>query len=216
MRAALAMVVLMLAGPAQAHPHVFIDTVIKAMFDDQGQVDALEITWTYDDLYSLMIMQERGLDTDGDGALTDAETASLQGYDMNWEAGYEGDTHVLLQGQPVAITGPSDWTARVEGGYIISTHIRHLVTPVRPMQDFPLIIQSYDPTYYIAYTIMDGLMQGEDASCDASVHAFDPAMADAALTQASEEYAASSDPNMDFPKIGAAYADEVWVSCAPK
>ncbi len=204
----------MWASGALAHPHVFVDARIKAIFDAEGRVDALEVTWTYDDFYSLMILAERGLDEDADGQLTEAETASLHGFDMNWSVGFAGDTHVLLDGQPIEITGPSEPTAGVEGGYIISTHIRHLVTPVRPEGDVPLIIQSYDPDYYIAYTVTDGTMQGEGPDCTASVHGFDPAMADAALTQASQEYAASTDPNLPFPKIGAAYSDEVRVACS--
>ena len=30
-------------------------------------VTAIRVTWTYDDFYTLMIMEERGLDPDGDG-----------------------------------------------------------------------------------------------------------------------------------------------------
>ncbi len=113
---------------------------------------------------------------------------------------------------PQEISGPSDWTARVEDGFVITTHVRRLVVPLRPGADKPLIVQSNDPTYYIAYTVNTGTVA--DPDCEAIVHGFDPAMADAALTAASQEYAASTDPNLPFPKIGAAYADEVWVSCS--
>lgn len=201
-----------MAGPALAHPHVFIEAEIAAILNAEGLVEALRITWTYDEFYTLMIMEERGLDPDGDGVLTTAETASLQGFDMKWQAGYAGDTHALLGELPVAISGPSEWTAKIEAGFVTTTHLRHLTEPLRPGVDKPLILQSYDPEYYIAYTINSGSVDGE--GCQAVVHGFDPEMADAALTAASQEYAASTDPDLPFPMIGAAYADEVRVACS--
>ncbi len=51
-----------LAGPALAHPHVFIDTAIEAIMSPDGRVDAIRISWTYDEFYTLMILEERGLD----------------------------------------------------------------------------------------------------------------------------------------------------------
>jgi ABC-type uncharacterized transport system substrate-binding protein len=202
-----------LAAPVLAHPHVWIDAEIDAMLNADGMIEAIRVTWTYDDFYTLMIMEERGLDPDGDGVLTDAETASIQGFDMNWQEGYPGDTYALLGEVPVEISRPSDWTAKIEDGFVTTTHVRHLAVPVRPEAGKPLIIQSYDPEYYIAYTINYGRVEGGE-DCEAVVHGFDPEMADAALTAASQEYAASTDPNMPFPKIGAAYADEVRVACS--
>jgi polyphosphate kinase len=201
------------AQPVLAHPHVFIDAGIKVMFDTQGRVDALELSWTYDEFYTLMIEEERHLDSDGDGVLTDAETASLQGFDMDWQAGYPGDTYVLLGKEKVAISGPSDWTAKIEGGKVTSTHMRKLLTPVRPGTE-PLIIQSYDPDYYFAYTIVSASTGGSDEGCNAVIYGFDPATADAALAAASAEYMASGKDDAEFPKIGAAYADEVRVGCS--
>ena len=203
---------LAVAGPALAHPHVFVDTQIEAIMTAGGLVEAVRITWTYDDFYTLMILEERGLDPDGDGNLTGAETASIQGFDMHWQEGYAGNTHALLGEASLEISGPSEWTARVEDGFVITTHLRHLKVPLRPAMDNPLIFQSYDPEYYTAYTINYGSVDGDN--CQAVVHGFDPAMADAALTAASQEYAASSDPDLPFPMIGAAYSDEVRVACS--
>lgn len=201
------------AAPALAHPHVWVEAEIDAILNAEGMVAAIRVTWTYDDFYTLMIMEERGLDPDGDGQLTEAETASIQGFDMNWQAGYPGDTYALLGEVPVEISRPVEWTARIEDGFVTTTHIRTLAVPVRPVLGNPLILQSYDPEYYIAYTINRGRVEGGEG-CEAVVHGFDPALADAALTAASQEYMASTDPDMPFPRIGAAYSDEVRVACS--
>jgi hypothetical protein len=77
-------------------------------------------------------------------------------------------------------------------------------------------VQSYTPDYYVAYTVLDGRMQGAATGCEVAVHGFDPDLADAAILAATQEYEASSDPDVEFPKIGAAYSDEVRITCQPQ
>ena len=197
---------------ASAHPHVFVDTGIEAVVGPDGTISGLRITWTYDELYTLLTFEDFGLDPDADGILSDAETAALQGFDMHWVDGYDGGMHLLLGDVAQALGPPQEATATVADGMITTTHFRPLVVPIRPGVDQPLIIQNYDPEYYVAYTVIAGQVSG-DAACAAVIYGFDPAAADAALTAASDEYAGSDDPNAAFPKIGAAYSDEVRIAC---
>lgn len=67
----------------------------EVIFDDQGRAVALRITWTCDDLYSLAIIGDRGLDAERDGALTPEQATALAGIDMHRDAGFTGDTHAL-------------------------------------------------------------------------------------------------------------------------
>ena len=69
---------LLAAGPALAHPHVWIDTRIEVILDAENQATGLRISWTYDDLYSLYIIGDKGLDPDWDGALTPEEVAHIK------------------------------------------------------------------------------------------------------------------------------------------
>ena len=64
---------IVVSQPALAHPHVFIDTGLEVIFDDQGRATGIRISWTYDEYYSLVIAEEKGIDPDYDGAATDAE-----------------------------------------------------------------------------------------------------------------------------------------------
>jgi len=197
-------------GAAQAHPHEFIDAGIELRFDTDGQLTALRIVWVYDDLTSLMILSDRGLDPDGDGALTEAEAATLSGFDMDWAEGFAGDTYLLHGDAPLDLGPPQDWTARAVQGRIITTHLRQLGAPIAPGAA-PLVVQVYDPGYYTAYTIATTpLIRGRD-DCTAEVYGPDVAAADAALTEAMKEL--TGDAEADFPAIGAAYAEEVRVTC---
>jgi ABC-type uncharacterized transport system substrate-binding protein len=206
------LVLLSLTQPAAAHPHVFVDTSLELEFAPDGRAEAIKITWTYDELFTLSVLEDRNLDPDGDGVLTDAETAALQGFDMQWPPDFPGNTYVLLGDKPLELSGPSAWTARVEGGQVTTTHLRHLLTPVRPESE-SLFIKSYDPEHYYAYSIVAAKLTGQSKGCGAVVFPYDQASADAALSAASAQYAASSDPNAPFPNIGEYFSDKVGVGC---
>ncbi len=202
-----------LASPALAHPHVFVDTVLEVIFDDQGRATALRVSWTYDEYYSLVITEERGLDPDYDGTATVEEAKALAGFDMAWDAGFAGDTYVLMDGVDLPLSRPSDWTAQYEGGKITSTHLRKLAAPIKVLAA-DLIVQSYDPGYYTAYAIVGTpTMTGAPAGCTIDVFAADPDAADAILQAAIDEQAGSTDVEGAFPAIGAAYSDEARVTC---
>lgn len=209
----LALAVGVSAHAANAHPHIFIDSGVEVIFDVQGQVTALRISWAYDDFYSLLAIEDRGLDPDGDSRLTPEEQASLNGFDMNWDADYNGDLYVLNIGAPVAMGRPEDVTARYEGGIITSTHLRKLAMPVRPGPD-GLVIQTYDSGYYTAYTIAsEAVLTNAPAGCAAQVYTPDLSEADEKLQAVLQEYQAGQSLEADFPAVGANYADEVRITC---
>lgn len=201
-----------LAGGAVAHPHIFIDTGVEVIFDDQVSATALRITWTYDDLFSLIIIEDRGLDPDFDGVLTADETAALQGWDMQWDPGFAGDTYALRGDVALALSGPSEWTAGYVDGRLTSTHLRRFAEPV-PM-DQSLVVQSYDPGFYSAYTVEPEVRLTGGEGCSAQVFEPDRKAADARLQAAIAEQAGTEDLEGAFPAIGAAYAEEVRITCA--
>ena len=201
------------AGPALAHPHVFVETALEVIFDAGGLATGLRISWTYDDYYSLVIAGERGLDPDFDGIATPAVNKALAGFDMGWDAGFAGDTYALMAGEALILSGPSDWTAVYEAGKITSSHLRSFAAPVS-IGAAHLILQAYDPTYYSAYTIIgQPVLTGAPAGCTVAVFAPDTEAADAILQAAIDEQAGSDDVESTFPAIGAAYADEARVTC---
>ena len=203
-----------IAGPTLAHPHVFVDTGLEVIFDDQGRATALRINWTYDEYYSLVIVEERGIDTDYDGTATEDEAKALAGFDMQWDASFDGDTYALVAGVGVPLSRPSDWTASYAGGKITSTHLRTFDAPVDVVA-VELVVQAYDPSYYSAYAIIGTpLLTGAAASCTVGVFAPDPDAADAIFQAATDEQAGSADIESTFPAIGAAYSDEARLTCA--
>jgi ABC-type uncharacterized transport system substrate-binding protein len=203
----------LVGGAAQAHPHIFIDTGVETIFDAQGRVTALRIAWTYDDFYSLVSMEDRGLDADFDGVLTQEEAAELVGFDMNWDADYDGDLYVLWQGKAMAMGRPEAPTATYADGRITSTHLRKLAQPIT-MGAEGVTIQVYDSGYYTAYTInATATLTNAPAGCTAQV--FEPNLdeADRKLQAILQEFMADDNIEMQFPAVGANYADEVRITC---
>jgi ABC-type uncharacterized transport system substrate-binding protein len=192
---------------------MFIDTGIEVIFDDTGRATALRISWTYDDFNSLAFVQDRGIDPDGDGEATPEENASLSGFDMAWDPGISGDTYALAGDTPLALSRPRDWTATYHAGRIVSTHVRDIDPPLDPAQTM-LVIQAYDTSFYTSYTIASDPVLTGRSGCTAQVFAPDLDEADKQLQAAIAEYSADEDIEANFPAVGAAFADEVRVTCA--
>jgi len=208
----LILALLALPAPALAHPHVFVDARIEVIFDTQNRATGLRIGWTYDDLFSLMIIEDRGLDPDYDAVLTDAAKAQLSGFDMQWDAGFAGDTYALLGAMPLPLSRPSDFTASFDDGKITSTHLRMFGAPV-VIGTTSLIVQVYDPSFYTSYAVAGQPVLTGTTACTAAVFEPDRAAADAIYLAAIAEMAGSADVEGDFPAIGAAYAEEARVTC---
>ena len=201
------------AGPALAHPHVWIDTRIEVILNDRNEATGVRISWTYDDLYSLYVVGDMGLDPDWDGILTPEEVARLSGFDMNWDPDFPGDTYALLGEAPLALSRPKDWGASYADGKITTTHLRSFDAPV-PVTGVPLIVQAYDPGYYVAYAIpFDPVVTGGQG-CSAQVFVPDLDAAQEALLAALAEYTPDVDVELEFPAVGANFAEEVRVTCS--
>lgn len=206
---------LMPAAPAAAHPHAFIDTRIEVLFDQQGRAAALRIGWVYDELTTLMIVEDNAADTDGDGTLAPAELDKLRGFDMDWSADFLGDTYAKMAGAPIALTlQPEDWTTDWQDGRLVSHHTRRFVEPVT-VGATPLVILPYDPGYYAAYTITpDPVLTGRHG-CKAQVFVPDIEGRYSELVNALQEY--TPDMNLEevgFPNVGEELSEEVRITCA--
>ena len=211
MRRLIALLAALAPLPVAAHPHVFIGTGLTLVVDDTNRLAAIRVTWAYDELYSLLVLEERGLDPDYDGLLTPEELAALNGFDMAWIDGFPGDTYAYADGQPLALGPPTDFVTTIEDGRIVTTHTRRLDAPP---SGAALSVKAYDPTFYTAYEISRGITVEGGTDCTAELA---PADLDAAYTMLEELlYGPRSQEwsEDDFPEVGEAFADEVRLACA--
>jgi ABC-type uncharacterized transport system substrate-binding protein len=193
------------AAPAGAHPHIFIEAGLFVEVNAAGEAVAVEVTWTYDELYSLLIFEEYALDDDYDGVLKPDEIEQLHGFDMNWIEGFEGDLYVTGAAGKVDLGPPEPVKTWVEDGKIVTVHRRPLSVPANG-----LVLQAYDPGFYSAYDLSRGVEAS--GTCAAFI---DPADIEAAMDALEELLFATPQDEVEaeFPRVGESFADTVTLTC---
>ena len=196
---------LLALAPAQlvAHPHIFVDTALQVVTDDSGRIVGVEITWTYDELFSLLVLEDMELDSDYDGELTEAELQQLQGFDMNWIEGYPGDLYALRDGTLLQLGPPQPRGTEFAGGKITSRHFRTIDQP-----GTFVTLRAYDPTFYTAYDLTGGVHAPD--GCNVAI---DKPDLDAAYAQVEEKLKDMPPDPDDYPEVGDLFADTVRVTC---
>lgn len=202
---ALVALLLCLAAPLAAHPHIFVQTGLRLVEHAPGQIAGVEVTWRYDALYSLLVLEDMGLDADLDGVLSPREQQALSGFDLNWIDGFEGDLYLHTAAGPLSLSAPQNRGAALVEGQIVSRHYRALAGAVSA-----LTLKAFDPTYYTAYELDLGI--DLPAGCVAQVAKADVSAASQMVMELMGD--AGDDPEADFPEVGEAFADEIVVTCA--
>ncbi len=135
------------AAPASAHPHVWIEMRSDVVFDDKGQITAMNLMWTFDDAYAQMAID--GLDTNGDGVyspseldpLTKENIASLKDYGFFTVMRYNGEKQAL---------GEVTQYGQIWSNEKLQLHMQvPLKTPVDPTKG-EFVAKVYDPDFFIA------------------------------------------------------------------
>jgi ABC-type uncharacterized transport system substrate-binding protein len=199
-----------LAGPAAGHPHIFVDAGVTVLRDAAGHVSAVEVTWRYDELYSLILTEDYGLDPDYDLQLTEAEVTEMLGFDLNWGSGFSGGLVLLQADRPLDLGPPEPVSMRLlDTGQIETTHRR----AVHGAAPGGLVAQIYDPEFYIAFEmILPNTVAGE-SGCRVDLIRADLDAAYAALEAALEAIGGAVAAEDNFPAVGALFADRVEITC---
>lgn len=136
------------ATPAQAHPHVWIQMQSDVVFNDQGLITAVNVSWTFDDAYAKVALD--GLDKNGDGVYDPSELEPLTRENLDSLKGYNYFTYVRYNNKPQAIGTPVD-AGQIYSENKLQLHFQvPLVTPLDPTRgDF--VLKTYDPEFFIAF-----------------------------------------------------------------
>lgn len=198
---------LSLATASWAHPHVFVDAKLRVQVSADGDFEGVEVQWTYDDFYSLLLLSDMGLDPDGDGQLDAAELVQLEGFDLQWIEGFAGDTIATRNNTPVALGVPEGRGVTVKNGRISTTHFRAATGPADGV-----VIKAFDLTFYTGYSLIGPVEVS--GPCAATIH---PADLDAAYSMVEKLLYATpvAEAQDDYPEVGEAFADTVTLSCTP-
>ena len=135
------------AAPASAHPHVWIEMRSDVVFDDQGQITAMNLMWTFDDGYAQMAID--GLDTNGDGVYSTSELEPLTKENIASLKDYGYFTVMRFDGQKQALGEVTEF-GQIYSNDKLQLHMRvPLKTPVDPTKG-EFVAKVYDPDFFIA------------------------------------------------------------------
>ncbi len=200
-----------LVGTAKAHPHVFVDARTGFIFSQDGYLEAVRISWTYDQFTTLILFESLDLDRDLDGRLSAADRADIVAGETNWPAEYNGDVYLEVEGQARPMGRPKNATASLENDQITVAFDLPLSRPAG-LAGRTAVLRLYDPFFYYAYTILAGSEERDlPPSCQAEVIPFEP---DAAASALQEQLAAlSREETPEQPNVGRLFSDEVVLAC---
>lgn len=198
---------LVLAWPAQAHPHAWIDLRSGVILNSEGQVEALTLEWRFDEFYSAFVLEDIArageVTQDALDALVQENLAALRDFNYFVEA--------LHDGEPVALSGTRDGTMVEKDKRLVMRFVVILSVPVDP-QAGPFEYAVYDPSYYVEILHVESdvvTVTGTGAEkCGAAIATPEPDAEAVGL-------AASLGKNEQGPAgIGRLFAEVVTVTCS--
>lgn len=206
-----ALIISSVVPAAHAHPHLFVGVDVKVVYDGDAPT-GVQLTWRYDEYFSLLLTSDLGIDLDGDLQLDATELATLKAAVADWPADFMGDLEVLQEGQKVRLGGRTEHSVAYTGGIISETHTRPIVPRLEARDGMTLRV--YDPNYYVAYEINGSVTVAGREGCSATIV---PPDLNAAYSLVEELLYGrpASDVGQDeqFPEVGIKFAETVVVSC---
>ncbi len=136
---------------AEAHPHIWIDTRAEVEFDQQKRVSAIRHSWTFDDAFSVFVIQ--GLDENQDGLYTREELESLAKVNVESLGEYEFFTFMGVEVADVDFNEPTDYWLdyNAELSRLTLNFTLSLKRPVAVTDQ--LILEVFDPESYVSFAV---------------------------------------------------------------
>lgn len=145
-----------------AHPHAWIDLRVQVLFDDNGQVTALEQSWDLDAMYSLVVLEQ--IQEEGVGDSLEEKIENFSREMIRQASEYDYMTQLRSGGEPVAAGAVRDHDLEQVDGRLRLSFVLPLVEPMDPAAH-ALSYAVFDPTFYIEITHDAVELRGASADC---------------------------------------------------
>lgn len=206
MRALLALILVLAAAPALAHPHVWVTTRAALLYGPDGRVTAVRHAWTFDAGYSAFVTQgmvsQGGLDPvqARELARTNVESLAENGYFTSLRAG----------GAKQAFAAARDGELALDGKLLT---LRFTLPLQNPVSSARLLFDVSDPTFFVDFELaeVDPIrLENAPAGCTVSVQRPKPAAKpdEGAMSEALFQALSATTSS-----IGQPFATRTLVSC---
>jgi ABC-type uncharacterized transport system substrate-binding protein len=161
---------LLVAVPAAAHPHVFVDAKAEVVFDANGEITAVRHIWQFDEDFTAYATLN--LDANNDGKLSEDELVPLA--ETNMEALHEYDffTYLYEGKTKVAFDKPKEYWLDFHNKRLTLFYTLPLKTPLKVKGT--AMLEVGDPEYFVAINFIKGSeihLEGAPTNCAASYRA---------------------------------------------
>ncbi|AXS41897.1 DUF1007 family protein [Breoghania sp. L-A4] len=141
-----------IGSPAWAHPHVFVEARSEIVFNDKVEVVAVRHIWRFDAAFTSFAIQ--GLDTDGDGKLSQDELAPLAKINMESLKDYEFFTYLDVGAAQAKFSEPEEYWLDFSDGRLTLFYTLPLEKPLAASKQRSELAV-FDPEYFIAFEMTE-------------------------------------------------------------
>ena len=198
------------AGAASAHPHVWVTMKSELVYAPDGTVTGVRHAWTFDDMFSVFATQ--GIDAKTKGEFTREELAPLAEVNVTSLKEYDFFTQAKANGKAVEFKEPP-------AGYYLEFDPKdtvltlHFTLPLKePVKAKELYVEIYDKEFFVDFSFAEKdpvKLVGAPAKCKLTVGR--PQDMNSALSQQLSQL--GPEQRNSGLTIGAEYANKLVVKC---
>jgi ABC-type uncharacterized transport system substrate-binding protein len=206
---AAALAVLLSAGAASAHPHVWVTMKSEVVFAPDGRVIGIRHAWKFDDMFSVFATQ--GLEQKTKGEFTPEELRPLAKVNVESLKEYDYFTYAKADGKKATFVDPVDYRLQYDPKATVLT--LHFLLPFKaPVKAKSLNFEVFDPEYFIDFELAEkdpASLSGAPAGCTLSLAK--PQTLTAEMARRLAEIPV--DGKIPIDSYGAAFANKIFVKC---
>ncbi|MFL6798620.1 MAG: DUF1007 family protein [Xanthobacteraceae bacterium] len=201
---------LLAAGAACAHPHVWVTMKSELVYAPDGSVTGVRHAWTFDDMFSVFATQ--GIEAKKKGHFTREELAPLAEVNVTSLKEYDFFTTAKANGKPVTFAEPP-------AGFYLDYDPKetvltlHFTLPLKePVKARDLSVEIYDKEFFVDFSFAEKdpvKLVGAPAKCKLTVGR--PQDMNAALAQQLSQL--GPEQRSTGLSIGEEFANKLFVKC---
>jgi ABC-type uncharacterized transport system substrate-binding protein len=140
------------AGSASAHPHVWVTMKSAVVYGPDGAVIGMRHAWTFDDMYSAFAVQ--GLEQKTKGEFTSAELQPLAQVNVESLKEYDFFTYAKAGGKELTFVDPKEYHLEFDPKEAALT--LYFLLPLKtPLKAKAVNFQVFDPTYFVDFALAE-------------------------------------------------------------